>query len=91
MGLFNFHLPKNNKFDYRPRYYDERKERLEEMKKKYGKDDADKMERRQRIRFERNYRRENIFMKTGIRFMIILAVLLVLVFIVAKYFDIPLF
>jgi hypothetical protein len=32
MGLINFNLPKPKRFNYRPRYYDERKERLEKMK-----------------------------------------------------------
>jgi len=32
MALINFNLPKSRRFNYRPVYYDERKERLEEMK-----------------------------------------------------------
>ena len=32
MGLFNFNMPKPKQFNYRPLYYDERKERLEKMK-----------------------------------------------------------
>jgi len=32
MGLFNFSTPKPRQFNYRPLYYDERKERLEKMK-----------------------------------------------------------
>ena len=30
--LFNFNMPTAKKFNYRPMYYDERKERLEKMK-----------------------------------------------------------
>ena len=32
MALFNLNTPKPRQFHYRPRYYDERKERLEKMK-----------------------------------------------------------
>lgn len=32
MALINFSLPKPKRFQYSPKYYDERKERLEEMK-----------------------------------------------------------
>ena len=32
MAIFNFNLPKPKQFNYRPWYYDERKERLEKMK-----------------------------------------------------------
>ena len=34
MALININMPKPRPFNYRPRYYDERKERLEEMKAK---------------------------------------------------------
>ena len=32
MAFFNFNVPKPRQFNYRPRYYDERKERLAQMK-----------------------------------------------------------
>ena len=32
-----WHIPEHRVFHYEPRYYDERKERLEELYKKYGK------------------------------------------------------
>ena len=32
MAIFNFRMPKPKQFEYRPRYYDERKERLEKIK-----------------------------------------------------------
>ena len=32
MGFFNFSTPKPKQFQYRPMFYDERKERLEKMK-----------------------------------------------------------
>jgi len=34
MALINFNVPKPRPFNYHPRYYNERKERLEEMKAK---------------------------------------------------------
>jgi hypothetical protein len=91
MGLFNFFTPKNRRFDYTPRYYDKRKERLEAIKKKYDNPDRALIEERIRGRFQRHTRRENIFMKTSIRFIIILAVLLGITYLLFKYLDIPLF
>lgn len=35
MRIVAFHTPKPKPFNYRPRYYDEKKERLENLKKKY--------------------------------------------------------
>ena len=32
MAIFNFTMPKPKQFNYHPRFYDERKERLEKMK-----------------------------------------------------------
>ena len=32
MAIFNFRMPKPKQFEYRPRYYDERNERLEKIK-----------------------------------------------------------
>ena len=36
-GIKFWHIPEHRVFHYEPRYYDERKERLEELYKKYGK------------------------------------------------------
>ena len=36
-GFKFWHIPEHRVFHYEPRYYDERKERLEELYKKYGK------------------------------------------------------
>lgn len=36
-GFKFWHIPEHRVFHYEPRYYDERKERLEEIYKKYGK------------------------------------------------------
>ena len=89
MGLFNFHLPENNKFDYTPRYYDERKERLEKLKKEHENPQKAEIEERIRGKIKR-HQRQNIFMQTSFRFIIILAVLLVLTYLFLSYFEIPL-
>ena len=36
-GIKFWHIPEHRVFHYEPRYYDERKEKLEELYKKYGK------------------------------------------------------
>ncbi len=90
MGMFS-HTPKNKKFDYTPRYYDERKERLEAMKKKHENPQRAEIEERIRGQFQRHAsQRKNIFMNTGVRFMIILVLLLVITYVILQYFGIPL-
>jgi hypothetical protein len=89
MGLFGY-TPKNNKFDYTPRYYDERKERLEKLKKIHENPKRAEIEERIRGKIRRHQQRKNIFMKTGTRFLIILFVLLGIVFLLFKYLGIPL-
>jgi CRISPR/Cas system CSM-associated protein Csm5 (group 7 of RAMP superfamily) len=50
-GFKFWHIPEHRVFHYEPRYYDERKERLEEMYKKYGKtmpgEEIDEMARKE--------------------------------------------
>ena len=90
MGFFN-HTPKNRKFDYSPRYYDESKERLDAIKKKHENPERAAIEARIRGQLQRHAtRRQNIFMRTGFRFLLILAVLLVITYLILTYFDIPL-
>jgi len=89
MGMFS-HTPKSNKFEYTPRYYDERKERLEAMKKKYADPKRAEIEARIRGQFKRYERKNSLFMRTGFRFMLILLVLLAIVYALMKYFGIPL-
>ncbi len=86
MGMFS-HTPKSNKFEYTPRYYDERKERLEAMKKKYADPKRAEIEARIRGQFKRYEKKNRIFIKTGTRFMLILAVLLIITYAVLKYFG----
>ncbi len=87
MGLFHFHTPKPNKFSYQPRYYDERKERLEALKKKHANPKRAEIEARIRGQFKRHERKNQIFLKTGYRFMLILAVLLAITYAILKYFG----
>ncbi len=50
-GFKFWHIPEHRVFHYEPRYYDERKERLKEMYKKYGKtmpsEEIDEMARKE--------------------------------------------
>ncbi len=89
MGLFNFHLPKNNKFSYTPRYYDERKERLEKLKKEHENPDKALIEKRIRGKLKR-HEKKNPFAGTGFRFFLILAILLLITYLLLSYFEIPL-
>lgn len=43
----------HQRFEFRPRYYDERKERLAEIKRKYEASPEDREARRERIQFRR--------------------------------------
>jgi hypothetical protein len=87
MGLFNSRLPKNNKFDYTPRYYDERKERMEAIKKKYENPERKLIEERIRGQFKRKTARGPVFSGVLLRFLLILAVLLLLTYVIFKYFG----
>lgn len=45
-----FNLSKPRQFDFKTRYYSEEKERIEELKRRIGEDDASGEERSERIR-----------------------------------------
>ncbi len=83
------YMPKNNKFGYTPRYYDERKERLDAIKKKHENPDRALIEERIRGKIRRYRGRKNPFMSIGVRFLIILAVLFALTFMLLRFFGIP--
>ncbi len=85
MGFFNFHLPKSNKFDYTPRYYDERKKRLEEIKKKYDNPDRKIIEERIRGQFQRKATKRPFMSGVLIRFLLILGILLVITYVIFYY------
>tara|TARA_R110002111_G_scaffold894_3_gene6519 strand:+ start:116 stop:403 length:288 start_codon:yes stop_codon:yes gene_type:complete len=87
-----FKLNKNKKYNYTPRYYDERKERLDNLKKKHGliKDDNEgkrfnrtnfrnEWSQNSKIQSNKNYR---------IRFLVILAFLLLAAYVALSYLDI---
>jgi len=87
MGMFGF-TRKAKKFEYLPRYYDERKERLEAMKQKAADPRRAEIEARIRGQFKRA-RRKNPFMRVGVRFLLILLILLAIVYALAQYYGIP--
>ncbi len=89
MGMFG-HTPKNKRFDYTPRYYDERKERLEAIKKKHENPERAEIEARIRGKLQRHAtQRKNPFMNTSVRFIIILALLLAITYFILTYLNIP--
>ena len=89
MGLlFNFSMPKPKRFEYRPRYYDERKERLDEMKARAEAEIAAEKEGRgfnslekgflSRRRESSKYRRADLQSASTWRFMRFLIILVML-------------
>ncbi|WP_343485842.1 hypothetical protein [Allomuricauda sp. d1] len=83
---------KNNTFNYTPRYYDERKERLENLRKKYQNlpDNTSFAERRQRINFREEWNHRKAFKPAGNnagRFFVILAILCLIAYLAIKYFG----
>ncbi len=87
MGLFYFHTPKNNKFDYKPRYYDPRKERLEQIKEKYENPERKLIEERIRGQFKRRASKRKVVSATLMRFLLILGILIALTYVVFKMFG----
>jgi len=94
MGIFfNFNMPKPRQFHYSPRFYDERKERLEKMKANADAEIAAEKDRAGYVGLKRgflNERRANSKLrhssfekKSALRFFIILLVLLGLVYLVS--------
>ncbi len=83
-----FNLQKNKKFGYTPRYYDERKERLENMKKQYG-DEATTAEQRMRGKFRRPTKTTmpGIFSGASMRTFFILGILVLAVYYLLKKYQ----
>ena len=86
--LFNFNMPKPKRFNYRPLYYDERKERLEKMKA-----EAEAMGKEARYmglqkgflsdqRERTKMRRASLERGSVMRFMMILIILLVILYVI---------
>ncbi len=84
-----FKQHKNRRYQYTPRYYDERKERLEELKrKKDSKSDVDyKIERRRKTYREswKAARKTEYERNSRIRIWVIFIFLLILVWLLLRY------
>lgn len=83
------------RFDYTPRYYDERKERIENMKKAYAEDvDSNKTEQQARLRerMQHSWNLESSHTQqsrsANIRLILILAALLLATYFILDYVDI---
>ncbi len=80
---------KNKKFSYEPRYYDERKERLDKLKKQYGDDSKESIEMRMRGKFKRHssHKIPGLFSKANLRTFIILGILVVAIYYLLKHYN----
>ncbi|MBW7867242.1 MAG: hypothetical protein H3C31_02830 [Brumimicrobium sp.] len=83
---------KNKRFEYTPRYYDERKERIEHLKKLYDEDSSDTQVKRDELRSQmqqawRGKTYEKQKNAANIRLIVILAVILVIVYYIFGYVD----
>ena len=88
---------KHKRFDYTPRYYDERKERLDKLVKKHQKEtelNTDRTEHRERLKqriadnWENNAASVSASRAANLRLIIILVVLLAAVYFILDYVDI---
>ncbi len=86
--LFKQH--KSKTYNYKPRYYDERKERLDGLKRKYEKipDSEYKPLRRKAFRDDwKTERKELNNTNTRVRLLVILAFLLMFAFVALRYIN----
>ena len=89
---------RHKRYDYTPRYYDERKERLETLKKRYQEDENDvdvssaeyRASIKQRIEqsWEMNSAQSSHARSANVRLIIILAALLLITYFILGYVDI---
>lgn len=91
--LFSFFRQhKNKRYNYTPRYYDERKERLENLKKKHGLIEDNSGEKSYRRRSFRDDWKQNSKIQSNrnsrIRLLIILILLLLFTYVTLDYLDI---
>lgn len=91
-----FKQNKNKQYNYTPRYYDERKERLDNLKRKYGK--LDEEESGEKVYRRTNFRddwKQNSKIKsnqnTRIRLFVILVILLLGAYVAINQLGINLF
>jgi len=83
-----FKLKKNKQFDYTPRYYDERKERLENLKKQYGEEGSSAESRiRGKIRRHKTTKIPGLFSGATLRTFLILGVLVLVVYYLLKKYN----
>ncbi|MDR0438282.1 MAG: hypothetical protein LBH22_08300 [Bacteroidales bacterium] len=87
MGSF-FNPPKLRKYDMKPRYYSEEKERIDELKRRVGEEAAEGEERSERIKeaFERkrSRRRKPNKLLSGSRVLIYLLLVVLLVMLISN-------
>jgi len=84
-----FKLQKSKKFSYTPRYYDERKERLDNLKKQYGDDSSKSVEMRMKGKFKRTsgHSVPGLFSNASLRTFLILGVLFLVVYYLLRKYD----
>jgi len=87
MGSF-FKLNKNKGFSYTPRYYDERKERLEQLKaENEGKETSAEVRMRGKFKRSRTQKMPGLFSKATLRTFLILGILILVVFYFLKKYS----
>lgn len=85
-----FKQERNKSFNYKPRYYDERKEKLDAIKKKYEPEEGDNFKTRKRTSFRDDWKTQRKALNDGnsrVRFLVILAFLLMFAFIALRYIN----
>ena len=87
-----FKQNKNKRYNYTPRYYDERKERLDNLKKKHGLiEDDSEGKRFHRTNFRDEWKQNSKIQSnrnSRIRLLVILAFLLTAAYVALNYLDI---
>lgn len=91
MGLFRFNkIPRHKKFDYIPRYYDPKKEELEELVNAYKDlNDTDNAKQRIRSGLRNKYRGDNAYKRkhersANIRLISIIFILFVVTYLILR-------
>lgn len=85
-----FKQERNKSFNYTPRYYNERKEKLDAIRQKYEPEDAEGFRTRKRISFREDWKTKKKPLNDGnsqVRLLVILAFLLMFTFIALRYFK----
>lgn len=90
-----FKQNKNKRYNYTPRYYDERKERMDNLKKKHGLiEDDNEGKRFNRTNFRDEWSQNSKIQtnkNTRIRFLVILAFLMTAAYVALSYLDLSIF